>query len=142
MSDEQLDAMHTFDQANLPGWLSYLERSSSVFFSWPLDLDLAMLSAFPAAYTATIEGTGPRMTNEAAAEVVLGTAGPGLTCYTGDIESFRAHMAAYRYHFLTHSKPATHLRALTHVDAEALRNAMPGPLQRVLRHISVQLSGL
>lgn len=142
MSDEQLEAMHTFDLANLPGWLSYLERSSSVFFSWPLDLDLALLSAFPAAYAATIEGTGPRMTNEAAAEVVLGTAGPGLACYTGNIELFRAHMAAYRYHFLTHSKPATHLRALTHVDAEALRNAMPGPLQRVLRHISVQLSGL
>jgi putative ATP-dependent endonuclease of OLD family len=73
MSDERLEGMHGWAPVvpQLQGCLSFLERSSSVFFSWPLDLDLAMLSAFPAAYAATIEGTGPRMTNEGAAEVVL-----------------------------------------------------------------------
>lgn len=143
LSDERLAAMDTtFDAANLEGWLNYLERSSSVFFSWPLDLDLAMLAAFPAAYAATIDGTGPRMTNENAAEVVLGTAGSGLSSYTGNALAFRDHMAAYRYHFLTHSKPATHLRALTYVDLPALKAGMPAPLQRVLQHIAAQLSGL
>lgn len=144
LGDAELDAMHGWvpDLANLQSWLTYLERSSAVFFSWPLDLDLAMLSAFPAAYAATIEGTGPRMTNEAAAEIVLGTAGPGLASYTGEAAALRAHMAAYRYHFLSHSKPATHLRALTHIDAAALKAGMPPTLRRVLDHIAAQLSGL
>lgn len=143
LSDERLAQMETWDdQANLQGWLDYLERSSSVFFSAPLDLDLAMLAAFPAAYAATIEGTGPRMTNEAAAEVVLGTAGSGLASYTASFQPYLEHMAAYRYHFLTHSKPATHLRALAHLDLPALKAGMPPVLQRVLQHIALQLSGL
>ncbi|SPV19713.1 ATP-dependent endonuclease [Burkholderia cepacia] len=144
MSDERLEGMHGWLPVvpQLQGWLSFLERSSSVFFSWPLDLDLAMLTAFPAAYAATIEGTGPRMTNEGAAEVVLGTAGPGLASYTDAADGFGTHMAAYRYHFLTHSKPATHLRALTHLDAATLKAGMPGTLQRVLVHIAAQLSDL
>lgn len=57
-----------------------------------------MLRAFPAAYAATIEGTGPRMTNEAAAEVVLGTAGSGLAGYTGNAQPFCAHMATHSTH--------------------------------------------
>lgn len=142
LNDDGLAQMGAWDQAILQGWVDYLERSSSVFFSGPLDLDLAMLAAFPAAYAATIEGTGPRMTIEAAAEVVLGTAGTGLACYTGSFQPYREHMAAYRYHFLTHSKPATHLRALAHLDLPALKAGMPSVLQRVLQHIASQLSRL
>lgn len=142
LSDERLAKMETWDQAGLQGWLEYMERSSSVFFSAPLDLDLAMLAAFPTAYAATIDGTGPRMSTEAAAEVVLGTAGPGLAGYTGDFQPYREHMSSYRYHFLTHSKPATHLRALTHLDLAALKTGMPAVLKRVLQNISFQLSGL
>ena len=142
LSDKRLAGMGAWDQANLQGWLDYLESSSSVFFSAPLDLDLAMLAAFPAAYAATIEGTGPRMTNEAAAEVVLGTAGSGLASYAGSFQPYREHLAAYRYHFLTHSKPATHLRALAHLDLPALKAGMPPVLQRVLQHIELRLSGL
>jgi putative ATP-dependent endonuclease of OLD family len=141
VSDERLAEMESFGAENLEGWLRYLEGSSSVFFSWPLDLDLAMLTAFPAAYAAIIEGTGPRMSNESAAEVVLGTAGPGLASYIGNAQGFKEHMAAYRYHFLTHSKPATHLRALTYIDLPALKVGMPAPLKRVVRYIAAQLSG-
>lgn len=142
VSDELLARMETFDARHLQAWLNSLEITSGVFFSWPLDLDLAMLAAFPAAYAATIEGTGPRMTNENAAEVVLGTAGPGLASYTGNEQIFKDQMAAYRYHFLTHSKPATHLRALTHIELPALKAGMPASLQRVLRYIDARLSGL
>ncbi|MCV2420284.1 ATP-dependent nuclease [Paucibacter sp. DJ2R-2] len=142
LTDEKLATMDTWASANLESWLDSLQHSSSVFFSWPLDLDLAMLHAFPAAYAATIEGAGPRMTNKAAARVVLGTSGSGLAGYTGNAQPFGAHMAAYRYHFLTHSKPATHLRALTHIDLPALRVGMPPVLKRVLRHIAAQVSQL
>lgn len=43
-----------------------------------LDLDLAMLEAFPVAYNAIIpKCRGPKMAADKAVEVVLGTAGPG-----------------------------------------------------------------
>ncbi|WP_229413103.1 ATP-dependent nuclease [Massilia alkalitolerans] len=142
LNDEGLAQMESWPNEHLKWWLSYLETSFAVFFSWPLDLDLAMLTAFPAAYAATIDGTGPRMNDENAAKIVLGTAGPGLESYTGDAEKFKEQMAAYRYLFLTHSKPATHLRALGHVELPALRTYMPPSLQRVLQHISNRLSGL
>lgn len=141
LSDTSLERMHTWPNENLVGWLEALELEAAVFFSWPLDLDLAMLEAFPDAYKATIDGTGPRMTNEAAAEVVLGTAGPGLKSYADIAPTYQNHMAAYRYHFLTHSKPATHLRALTHIDLPALKVGVPAPLSRALKHISGELSG-
>ena len=141
MDKEDLAKMHTWKRAdgNLKLWLKDL-RKYNVFYSAPLDLDLAMLKAFPDAYQATIEGTGPRMTNEDAAAVVLGTGGEGLGAYTEDIESFKDHMAAYRYHFLTHSKPATHLRALAHIDETKLKEGMPKCLRAVLQHIKDRLA--
>jgi len=141
LSETRLAEMETFSPKYLEGWVNYLEESSAVFFSWPLDLDLAMLEAFPDAYQATIVGTGPKMTNSAAAEVVLGTAGPGIDAYEEIAPTFQSHMAAYRYHFLTHSKPATHLRALTHIDLPALKKGVPASLRRTLEHIASELAG-
>lgn len=140
LSDKSLEGMHDWETKipDLRLWLDDLEKYN-VFFSWPLDLDLAMLKAFPDAYSATIEGSGPRMKNEDAAAVVLGSDGKGLEIYTDDAEPFTKHMAAYRYHFLTHSKPATHLRALTHVSPATLRNDMPECLLKVLQHIKDRL---
>lgn len=142
LSDKQLEGMHDWgtEIQNLRQWLNHLERYN-VFFTWPLDLDLAMLQAFPDAYKATIDGTGPRMKNEAAAAVVLGADGKGLDIYTDDAEPFANHMAAYRYHFLTRSKPATHLRALTHVSPFKLSKDMPDCLVKVLQHIKDRLPG-
>lgn len=69
-----------------------------------------MPAAFSAVYGATIDGARPRMTNERAAKVVLGTAGPRLATYSGNAQKVTGRMGACRYHFLTHSKPAKHLR--------------------------------
>jgi putative ATP-dependent endonuclease of the OLD family len=140
LSDDDLQDMHSrkHDLPDLRLWLNDLEKYD-VYFSWPLDLDLAMLESFPLAYKATIEGTGPRMKNDEAAAVVLGAGGHGLDAYTDDAEAFTKHMAAYRYHFLTHSKPATHLRALTHIEPAALKKGMPDCLRKVLKHIKGQL---
>ena len=141
LSDADIAGMHSWRE-HLPSWVSYLENSG-VFFSAPLDLDLCMLAAFPAAYMATIEGTGPRVTNDNAAAVVFGAEAPGAALYTEAADQlYLNHLAAYRYHFLTHSKPATHLRALTHVETSALKANMPATLQRVLAHIKDRLSGL
>jgi hypothetical protein len=51
--------MHLRKDKHLQAWADSL-ASYSVFFSSPLDLDLAMLKAFPDAYAATIpSGRGP-----------------------------------------------------------------------------------
>jgi putative ATP-dependent endonuclease of OLD family len=48
-------------------------------------------------------------------------------------------MPAYRYHFLTHSKPATHLAALTHIEPQALAANMPIVLKTLLTHVEKEL---
>ncbi len=143
LSDGDLEKMHTWqdneDQTNLKSWVDSL-RPHGVFFSAPLDLDLAMLKAFPDAYNALIpEGGGPRMAVDKAAEAVLGTAGLGLKLYSGAFKDYANLMPAYRYHFLTNSKPATHLAALTSLKDKDIRNGMPAVLVKVLKHIEANL---
>ena len=143
LSDADFAKMHTWqdaeDRKNLKAWVNSL-KPHGLYFSEPLDLDLAMLRAFPDAYKATIpKGGGPKMAPDKAAEVVLGTAGPGLTQYTGPFKDYPDLLPTYRYHFLTHSKPATHLAALTHIKSEDLRKDMPPVLAELLKHISKSL---
>lgn len=143
LSDEEFAKMHTWqdpeDRKILKGWIDCL-KPHGVYFSAPLDLDLSMLEAFPAAYKEIIpKGGGPRMAEDKAAEVVLGTAGPGLGLYTGPFKDYPALLPAYRYHFLTNSKPATHLAALTHIQKRNLKADMPAVLAEVLNHIAKSL---
>ena len=143
LSDAELADMHTWqgaeDRKILCGWIKGLKKYG-VFFSEPLDLDLSMLSAFPEAYAETIpKGGGPRTTPDKAVEAVLGTSGPGLTLYTGPYEDYPSVFPAYRYHFLTHSKPATHLAALAHIKSSDLKTGMPPVLAEVLAYITKSL---
>jgi putative ATP-dependent endonuclease of OLD family len=87
---------------------------------------MAMLAAYPTAYEEIIpKGGGPKMTPEDAAKVVLGEGGSGVDAYKDQYSGFDQYMPAYRYHFLTHSKPATHLRAFTYLDNAALKARIP-----------------
>lgn len=143
LSDEKFAKMHTWqdveDRKILQGWIDFL-KPYGVYFSAPLDLDLAMLKAFPEAYNAIVpKGGGPKMAVDAAAEVVFGTTGPGLALYTGTFKDYPDLLPAYRYHFLTRSKPATHLAALTHIKTRALRDDMPPGLAEVLAHVAKSL---
>ncbi len=143
LSDEDFATMHTRQEAedlkDLIAWVDSL-KPHGVYFSAPLDLDLAMLKAFPDAYEGIIpKGGGPKMTADKAADVVLGPAGPGLTLYTGPFKDYPALLPAYRYHFLTNSKPATHLAALTHIKKKDLAGKMPAVLAEVLKHIAKSL---
>jgi putative ATP-dependent endonuclease of OLD family len=143
LSDEAFAEMHTWlykeDHSVLKAWLTAL-RPFGVYFSAPLDLDLAMLKHFPDAYAAIIpKGGGPRMAADKAADVVLGTEGPGTTIYTEQLAVYPPLMPAYRYHFLTHSKPATHLAALTHIEPQALAANMPIVLKTLLTHVEKEL---
>ena len=140
LSDAEFGEMHTWqdaeDRKRLRGWIDCLKKYG-VFFSEPLDLDLSMLSAFPEAYAATVpKGGGPRMTADKAAEAVLGTSGPGLTLYSGPYKDYPSVFPAYRYHFLSHSKPATHLAALAPIKSNKLKTGMPPVLAEILTHIA------
>ncbi|WP_448724127.1 ATP-dependent nuclease [Pseudomonas farris] len=144
LADADLAKMHDWpdsvDHRNLLAWIKENLKPHGVYFSSPLDLDLTMLEAFPAAYAAIIpKGGGPRMAADKAAEVVLGTAGPGLKAYTGPFENYPPQFPSYRYHFLTNSKPATHLAALTRITKAQLVENMPEVLALVLKHISASL---
>lgn len=143
LSDDDFAEMHEWqteeDRENLRAWIKDLAKYG-VFFSEPLDLDLAMLAAFGEAYKAVIpKGGGPKMTPEKAAEAVLGSSGPGTAIYTGPYKEYPPLFPAYRYHFLTQSKPATHLAALTHIKAGELKADMPPVLAEVLAHIAKSL---
>jgi putative ATP-dependent endonuclease of OLD family len=121
------------------GWANSLSQHA-VFFSAPLDLDMMMLEAFPDAYAAIIpKGGGPDLTVDEAAVPVLKGKGAGLARYTGAIENIRELFPAYRYHFLTHSKPATHLQAMVSLKSKDLREGAPEILREVLAQIQTNL---
>jgi putative ATP-dependent endonuclease of OLD family len=138
LSEDTLNGMHEWDSSDadtLRSWLLRL-RDYGVFFSGPLDLDMAMLAAYPKAYEAIVpKGGGPKMKPEEAAKIVLGEGGKGLTIYKDKLAPYVDYMAAYRYHFLTHSKPATHLRAFAHLDEETMEVQMPEIYRALLNHV-------
>lgn len=106
-------------------WLQAFQEES-VFFSFPLDIDFAMLRAFPTAYQYPHDGgRGPRRDKQAVADkkkTTLKTGGkPDLYDSTYD-EAF----LWYPYLFLNRSKPETHFAALARIsDHELVENAPP-----------------
>jgi predicted ATP-dependent endonuclease of OLD family len=122
----------TIDQ--LKGWINHLEKWD-VFFSAPLDLDMLLLTQFKSAYTDHLEEgqRGPSGQGDPR-DAVLGDPGvrPAVAYWTEDQRT--EELRWYRYLFLTHSKPSTHLRALSHVDSADLTN-VTGRLARLLDRI-------
>ncbi|EJW10846.1 putative ATP-dependent endonuclease [Rhodovulum sp. PH10] len=135
-----LKTMHTWPTNEyLASWVTFL-REYDVFFSDPLDLDMAMLKAVPAAYNAIIpKDGGPSGKTETADTAVLGNGGEGIEPYKKYYPGYAELMPEYRYHFLTHSKPATHLRAFTHLDDAALKKNMPEPYRALLKDVKEHL---
>jgi putative ATP-dependent endonuclease of OLD family len=138
-----LKAMKGWDSSKsetLNSWVSLLENHA-IYFSSPLDLDMEMLAAYPEAYKAIIpKDGGPSLTPDEATPVVLGPGGKGFHDYKDDLAKYKDYMPAYRYHFLTRSKPATHLQALAQLDDEALSAGMPETYRRLIEHINQNLN--
>jgi len=142
LTDKEISAMSEWDASNaenLKSWLDRL-REFNVYFSEPLDLDMAMLKAYPKAYSSTIPtGGGPTMSVDDAAKIVLGTGGKGLDDYSGDRAVFKELMPGYRYHFLTRSKPATHLQAMAALAPDKIDENMPEVYRALLGYISANI---
>jgi len=116
-------------------WVQALKHEA-VFFSDPVDLDFAMLFAFPDAYQhANPGGKGPRTSDKAIAEkkkVVLKKNGsPEL--YEDDV--WNDCFAWYPYLFLNRSKPETHLAALSRIERDDLANDAPPELRALIDHV-------
>ena len=140
LSDQSLEKMHTWDNVEkcetLLGWVADFENYG-VYFSAPLDLDLALLHAYPDAYKAVVPpGGGPKSTLEDATKAVLGAGGDGTKIYVDPFAEYPAHFTDYRYHFLTRSKPVTHLEAMAGLKNSELKASMPDVLERLLKHVA------
>lgn len=115
-------------------WLQALQ-DKGVFFSHPIDLDFAMLMAFPDAYrNARPGGHGPRASAaaiQAKKEVTLKTDGNPALYGAG----YNDHFVWYPYLFLERSKPEAHLAAFARIDSVVLEGNAPASLRALIARV-------
>src|SRR5690554_2081391 len=119
-------------------WLQAF-REEGVFFSYPIDLDFAMLRAFPQAYQVPNPGgRGPMGTEEAIQarkRTTLKTGGsPALYTHHYD-DAFKW----YPYLFLSSSKPETHLSAFSRIPDGDIARLAPHELRTLIEHVKQKL---
>jgi len=132
LSDEDFSTMEEWtDLAVLKQWIDFLENYG-MFFSFPLDLDMAMLFKFPDVYRGLAD-RGPYSDVETASKAVLKEAGAGLSAYTGNLAKYRDLFPWYNYLFLGQSKPSTHLLALSKIENNELAKKAPTEIKRLLK---------
>lgn len=126
---------------NFIAWFKHLEKWD-IYFSAPLDLDMMLLKQFKSAYTDHLEEgqKGPSSKGDPR-DAVLGDPGvrPEVPYWAGEDEVERLRW--YRFLFVSNSKPSTHLRALSHVDAAGLA-AIDGSLARLLDRIGQAVTSI
>lgn len=130
------DAQPPFDTKTGKSCLSFLE-TAGVFFSSPLDLDFAMLQAFPKAY-----GIGEKdfaAPDDKTLTAVLGKSHSDAKQYTPDQQQY---FDAYHSLFKLGSKPAAHLKALATLDDVALTRDIPAVFARLFDQVRKKLAEL
>jgi hypothetical protein len=138
--EDLADIEDDLDVMDIRKWLVQLRRWN-VFFSGPLDLDMALLEKFWDQYTQLEPGeSGPRDTD--ATDAVLGTEGTTSRYWNPDnadkLATRKAQLRWYRYRFLTRSKPSTHLRVLSSMTDWQLEEA-PEPLVALIARIAEEV---
>jgi putative ATP-dependent endonuclease of the OLD family len=120
------DPLATTGTDGMNAWLTHLQKWK-IYFASPLDIDYAMLKAFPIAYRTLGPGMeGPDSTDPRPA--VLGDKGRH-DLYTNELEQ----LSWYRYLFLGRGKPSTHMRALNLIADTDLANQMPGECKSLVQ---------
>ncbi|MEZ6952809.1 ATP-dependent endonuclease [Aeromonas sp. S2(2024)] len=109
-------------------------ENRGVYFSEPLDLDFAMLLAFPEAYG--VERDEP---DESMIKAVLGKSHHDASQYSKDEQKL---FNTYHQRFKLGSKPAAHLDALAQLTDEELLADMPASLSRLADAIITKLADL
>ncbi len=140
LDEGAFDALHQkddrLDAAELRLWVQALREQYDVFFSAPLDLDFAMLEAFPTAYRSQHPpGGGPRLppgeperaaaAKERMRQVLASDPGSAPPALGASYGAARAETFAwYKYLFVDGSKPVAHMRAnVSLADADWLASA-------------------
>lgn len=109
-------------------------ESRGVYFSEPLDLDFAMLLAFPEAYG--VERDEP---DDATIKAVLGKKHHDANQYSKDEQKL---FNTYHQRFKLGSKPAAHIDALAQLSDEKLLADMPASLSRLADAVIAKLAEL
>ena len=144
--------MGNVDLADLPGlpdkemtdgfvdnqWMKML-RDEGIFFSDPLDLDFAMLAAFPDNYKVLDQGAhGPDGDEDALERKKAVTLKKGGNAGLYDPE-WNDCFIWYPYLFLSRSKPETHLAAISRIPEADLSANAPPELCALIQHVKTKL---
>lgn len=109
-------------------------ESRGVYFSEPLDLDFAMLLAFPEAYS--VEKDEP---DDSTIKAVLGKKHHDASQYSKDEQKL---FNTYHQRFKLGSKPAAHIDALAQLTDKELMAGMPASLIRLADAVIAKLAEL
>jgi putative ATP-dependent endonuclease of the OLD family len=150
LSDDEFARMPEWDQSNcddLCRWLHLLEMYN-VFFSYPLDIDFAMLQRFPNAYHLAKSDRGPRIPDRkmdaegfkkrlrsACRAVLKSDQSKGITYSSDQKEAF----IWYQHLFLGRGKPSTHILALNEIKPTILWKKAPVRLKRLIGRVQEML---
>jgi len=118
------------------GWRTWLANTHGVFFSSPLDLDFAMISAYPDAYG--IAASELQVPDAETISSVLGKSAVHVDHY-GDTARF---FGAYRARFKEGSKPVEHLAALAKLTDKQLLDKLPTHLKDVVAAAEARLKAI
>lgn len=105
-----------------------------VYFSYPMDLDFAMLLAYPDAYGVVREDP-----EESTIKAVLGKSHDDASQYSKDEQQL---FNTYHQRFKLGSKPAAHIDALAQLTDEELLADMPTSLSRLADAVIAKLAEL
>lgn len=135
---DQLTDQALYQSGHESSWLKELGKKG-VFFSYPIDLDFAMLRAFPIAYQVPNPGgKGPKKDGNAIENkknTTLKTGGnPAL--YSTDYDNA---FIWYPYLFLSRSKPETHLAAFSRIGCDVIASA-PRELIELIEYVKKKLN--
>lgn len=111
-----------------------------VYFSFPVDLDMMMLRAFPAAYGVSDAEVPDKMDKVSAS--VFGQ-GQGLAAFAEKVPAAdhptEKELVCYDTLFKKRSKPASHLDALARLGDDEIKNNCPQPLRNLITKAAEQL---
>ncbi|WP_316167511.1 MULTISPECIES: ATP-dependent endonuclease [unclassified Bradyrhizobium] len=129
---EQTSYWRTRRQKGIRTWRRWLARHR-VFFSYPLDLDLMMIQAFPDAYDVS-EAEIPSDTAKVEASVF--GKGDGLAEYEKRALGYHhpsiEELVTYDRLFKKRGKPGSHIEALATLSDEDLKENCPRPLKNLV----------
>ena len=124
------------DEHKIRSYKNYLDalEERDIFYSFPLDLDFAMLLAFPEEYS--VQKSKPQ---SAMVQSVLGKSHHDSSQYS---EKEQSYFDTYHQKFKLGSKPAAHIEALGQITDDKFLSNMPESYKRLADKVTEMLAEL